>query len=296
MVSNGRSAAQVCEILTMVLRHREIKTVPPLPDGWRLLPVGGELKIEAADGTIYDAREMTLRQMAQDILDKTALATLKLTVCAEHAGRLVVIQITIQITVSSGQATAIGSGALTSLPAALASSSLSSSPPGQQHHWCRQRLTRPPTGRCSTKAARATVVEGSRAVRKRQSEVRKAEKEAARAILIPEKIEWLARRDEPGRQAGPGGQRKKGRPQSRVHEAGNHHQARLRRDHLARGSHKSGTTAEGQIRSQAPAEKIIVPFLDRIHPRFVPFGTNSLVAVAQGFFEFCLGRELEFIP
>ena len=42
MVSNGRSAAQVCEILTMVLRHREIKTVPPLPDGWRLLPVGGE--------------------------------------------------------------------------------------------------------------------------------------------------------------------------------------------------------------------------------------------------------------
>jgi hypothetical protein len=90
MVSNGRSAAQVCEILTMVLRHREIKTVPPLPDGWRLLPVGGELKLEAADGTIYDAREMTLRQMVQDILDKTALGTLKLTVCAEHAGGLVV--------------------------------------------------------------------------------------------------------------------------------------------------------------------------------------------------------------
>jgi len=32
----------VLRILTMVLRNRDIKTVPPLPDGWRLLPVGGE--------------------------------------------------------------------------------------------------------------------------------------------------------------------------------------------------------------------------------------------------------------
>ena len=47
MVSNGRSAAQVCEILTIMLRNRDIETVPLLPDGWRLLPVGGELKIEA---------------------------------------------------------------------------------------------------------------------------------------------------------------------------------------------------------------------------------------------------------
>ena len=205
MVSNGRSAAQVCEILTMVLRHREIKTVPPLPDGWRLLPVGGELKIEAADGTIYDAREMTLRQMAQDILDKTALATLKLTVCAEHAGRLVVIQ----ITVSSGQATAIGSGALTSLPAALASSGLSSS--ARTAASLVSAAVDETTNREMLNQGRwATVVEGSRAVRKRQSEVRKAEKEAARAILIPEKIEWLARKMSPDGRPDPEDNVKKG--------------------------------------------------------------------------------------
>ena len=233
--------------------------------------------------------------MAQDILDKTALATLKLTVCAEHAGGLVVIQITIQITVSSGQATAIGSGALTSLPAALASSSLSSS--ARTPASLVSAAVDETTNREMLNQGRwATVVEGSRAVRKRQSEVRKAEKEAARAILIPEKIEWLARKMSPDGRPDPEDNVKKGDHRAACMKRGNHHQARLRRDHLARGSHKSGTTAEGQIRSQAPAEKIIVPFLDRIHPRFVPFGTNSLVAVAQGFFEFCLGRELEFIP
>ena len=203
MVSNGRSAAQVCEILTMVLRHREIKTVPPLPDGWRLLPVGGELKIEATDGTIYDAREMTLRQMAQDILDKTPLATLKLTVCAEHAGRLVVIQ----ITVSSGQAT--GSGALTSQAAALASSGLSSST--RTAASLVSAAVDETTNREMLNQDRwATVAEGSRAARKRQSEVRKTEKEAARAILIPEKIDWLARKMSPDGRPDPEDNVKKG--------------------------------------------------------------------------------------
>ena len=56
----------------------------------------------------------------------------------------------------------------------------------------------------------ATVVEGSRAVRKRQSEVRKAEKEAARAILIAEKIEFLARKMSPDGRPDPEDNVKKG--------------------------------------------------------------------------------------
>ena len=113
--------------------------MPPLPDGWRLLPVGGELKIEAADGTIYDARDYFFLPPRALLLRASQL-----------------------------------------------------------------RVEAKETPKA------APVVEGSRAARKRQSEVRKAEKEAARAILIPEKIEWLARKISPDGRPDPEDNVKKG--------------------------------------------------------------------------------------